>query len=105
MNIFSAVLLGSYVFKLSDDKKAVDHRTMLNLYIDGGLHVRVFWRHGSQLSISYRGNRCLVGFHCISLHVGNQPTLSVKLDNHQVMHTDCLFSLNSFARPATSDSL
>nr|POF00434.1 cytochrome p450 [Quercus suber] len=47
MKIFSTVLLGCHVFKLSDDKKAVDYRTMLNLHIDGGLHVRVFWRHGS----------------------------------------------------------
>ncbi|KAK7847847.1 cytochrome p450 704c1, partial [Quercus suber] len=40
--IFSTVLLGCYVFKLSDDKKAIDYRTMLNLHIDRGLHVRVF---------------------------------------------------------------
>ncbi|XP_004229915.3 cytochrome P450 704C1-like [Solanum lycopersicum] len=44
MKIFSAVLLSYFVFKLSDDKKAINYRTMINLHIDGGLHVRVFRR-------------------------------------------------------------
>ncbi|XP_006339779.2 cytochrome P450 704C1-like [Solanum tuberosum] len=44
MKIFSAVLLRYFVFKLSDDKKAINYRTMINLHIDGGLHVRVFRR-------------------------------------------------------------
>ncbi|XP_049385796.1 cytochrome P450 704C1-like [Solanum stenotomum] len=44
MKIFSAVLLHYFVFKLSDDKKAINYRTMINLHIDGGLHVRVFRR-------------------------------------------------------------
>ncbi|XP_059312720.1 cytochrome P450 704C1-like isoform X1 [Lycium ferocissimum] len=44
MKIFSAVLLRYFVFKLSDDKKTVNYRTMINLHIDGGLHVRVFHR-------------------------------------------------------------
>ncbi|XP_057499251.1 cytochrome P450 704C1-like [Actinidia eriantha] len=44
MKIFSAVLLPSFVFKLGDDKKAVNYRTMINLHIDGGLHVRAFRR-------------------------------------------------------------
>ncbi|KAG5538520.1 hypothetical protein RHGRI_019185 [Rhododendron griersonianum] len=46
MKIFSAVLLGFFVFKLGDDKKAVNYRTMINLHIDGGLHVRAFCRLG-----------------------------------------------------------
>lgn len=46
MKIFSAVLLGFFVFKLGDDKKAVNYRTMINLHIDGGLHVRAFSRLG-----------------------------------------------------------
>ncbi|XP_006339778.1 cytochrome P450 704C1-like [Solanum tuberosum] len=44
MKIFSAVLLHYFVFELSDDKKAINYRTMINLHIDGGLHVRVFRR-------------------------------------------------------------
>ncbi|KAH0731217.1 hypothetical protein KY290_002245 [Solanum tuberosum] len=44
MKIFSAVLLRYFVFKLSDNKKAINYRTMINLHIDGGLHVRVFRR-------------------------------------------------------------
>ncbi|KAM3397580.1 hypothetical protein P3S68_001093 [Capsicum galapagoense] len=44
MKIFSAVLLRYFVFKLSDDKKTVNYKTMINLHIDGGLHVRVFHR-------------------------------------------------------------
>lgn len=44
MKIFAAVLLRFFVFKLSDDEKAVNYRTMINLHIDGGLHIRVFQR-------------------------------------------------------------
>ncbi|KAH0768127.1 hypothetical protein KY285_003998 [Solanum tuberosum] len=44
MKIFSAVLLSYFVFKLSDDKKTINYRTMTNLHIDGGLHARVFRR-------------------------------------------------------------
>ncbi|KAH7863137.1 hypothetical protein Vadar_013771 [Vaccinium darrowii] len=44
MKIFSAVLLGFFMFKLSDDKNVVNYRTMINLHIDGGLHVRAFCR-------------------------------------------------------------
>ncbi|CAN4125729.1 unnamed protein product [Withania somnifera] len=44
MKIFSAVLLRYYVFRLSDEKKTVNYRTMINLHIDEGLHVRVFHR-------------------------------------------------------------
>ncbi|KAJ9168550.1 hypothetical protein P3X46_020056 [Hevea brasiliensis] len=45
MKIFSAVLLGSFIFKLSDEKKAVNYRTMINLHVDGGLHVCAFHRY------------------------------------------------------------
>ncbi|PHU29247.1 CytochromeC1 [Capsicum chinense] len=44
MKIFSAVLLRYFVFKLSDDKKTVNYRTMISLQIEGGLHVDVFHR-------------------------------------------------------------
>lgn len=44
MKIFSAVLLLCFIFKLKDDKKAVHYKTMINLFIDGGLHVCVFHR-------------------------------------------------------------
>ena len=44
IKIFSAVLLRYFVFKLGDEKKKVTYRTMLNLYVDGGLHVRAFHR-------------------------------------------------------------
>ncbi|XAR54113.1 Abieta-7,13-dien-18-ol hydroxylase [Bertholletia excelsa] len=45
MKIFSAVLLGCFVFRLSDEKKVVNYRTMINLHIDGGLHVLAFHRY------------------------------------------------------------
>ncbi|KAG8363408.1 hypothetical protein BUALT_Bualt19G0019200 [Buddleja alternifolia] len=44
MKIFSSVLLRFFIFKLSDEKKKVNYRTMLNLRIDGELNVRVFHR-------------------------------------------------------------
>ncbi|KAL4361378.1 hypothetical protein GQ457_04G032270 [Hibiscus cannabinus] len=44
MKIFSAVLLRCFVFKLSDENRTVTYRTMINLHIDGGLHVRAFHR-------------------------------------------------------------
>ncbi|KAK2991365.1 hypothetical protein RJ640_024038, partial [Escallonia rubra] len=44
MKIFSAVLIACFKFKLSDDKKAVNYRTMINLHIDGGLQIRAFHR-------------------------------------------------------------
>lgn len=46
MKIFSAILLGSYIFKLSDEKKPITYRTMLSLHIDGGLHLRASPRPG-----------------------------------------------------------
>ncbi|KAL5571498.1 hypothetical protein UlMin_021095, partial [Ulmus minor] len=45
LKIFAAVLLSCFVFKLSDEKKVVNYRTMINLHIDEGLEVRVFNRH------------------------------------------------------------
>ncbi|KAK9143644.1 hypothetical protein Syun_013044 [Stephania yunnanensis] len=44
MKIFSAVLLGCFTFKLCDEKRPVNYRTMINLHIDGGLHLRAFPR-------------------------------------------------------------
>ncbi|KAK9293083.1 hypothetical protein L1049_021067 [Liquidambar formosana] len=51
MKIFSAVLLGGFMFKLSDEKKTVNYKTMLTLHIDGGLHLCAFrrLRHGSPI--------------------------------------------------------
>lgn len=46
MKILSAVLLGSFRFKLSDEKKDVNYRMMINLHIDGGLHLRAYRRLG-----------------------------------------------------------
>ncbi|GFP98381.1 cytochrome p450 704c1 [Phtheirospermum japonicum] len=40
MKVFSAVLLSAFSFKLADEKKPVNYRTMLTLQIDGGLHLR-----------------------------------------------------------------
>ncbi|KAL6131934.1 hypothetical protein ACLB2K_070307 [Fragaria x ananassa] len=39
MKIFSAVLLRYYTFKLNENKIGVNYRTMINLYIDGGIYV------------------------------------------------------------------
>ncbi|MCD7445866.1 hypothetical protein HAX54_015590 [Datura stramonium] len=47
MKIFSAVLLGTFKFKLSDEQKRVKYRTMLTLHIDGGLHL-----HASLLKLN-----------------------------------------------------
>ncbi|KAL3536921.1 hypothetical protein ACH5RR_000287 [Cinchona calisaya] len=46
MKIFAAVLLHYFVFKMGDDRKAVNYRTMINLQIDGGLHILAFHRLG-----------------------------------------------------------
>ncbi|KAM7512061.1 hypothetical protein LguiB_010936 [Lonicera macranthoides] len=46
MKIFSAALIGCFMFKLGDETKPVNYRTMINLHIDGGLHVRAFHRIG-----------------------------------------------------------
>ncbi|KAK4476533.1 hypothetical protein RD792_015689 [Penstemon davidsonii] len=42
MKIVTAVLCRSFIFRLSDEKRAVKYRTMINLHIDGGLSVRAF---------------------------------------------------------------
>ncbi|KAJ6722790.1 CYTOCHROME P450 [Salix koriyanagi] len=47
MKIFAAVLLGSFIFKLADEKKPVNYRTMINLHVDGGLHVYALHRHST----------------------------------------------------------
>uniref|UniRef100_M1DCB7 Cytochrome P450 monooxygenase n=1 Tax=Solanum tuberosum TaxID=4113 RepID=M1DCB7_SOLTU len=47
MKITAAVLMQFFVFKLSDDTKPVNYKTMLQLHIDGGLHVRAFRRINS----------------------------------------------------------
>ncbi|CAI9771861.1 unnamed protein product [Fraxinus pennsylvanica] len=44
MKVFAAVLLSVFSFKLNDEKKAVNYRTMLTLQIDGGLHLRAAHR-------------------------------------------------------------
>ncbi|KAK4748373.1 hypothetical protein SAY87_014959 [Trapa incisa] len=44
MKIFSALLVRCFVFKLADENRPVNYRTMINLHIDGGLPVRVFHR-------------------------------------------------------------
>lgn len=46
MKIFSAVLLSSYIFKLTDETKVVTYKTMVTLPIDGGLHVHASPRLG-----------------------------------------------------------
>ncbi|KAL6127819.1 hypothetical protein ACLB2K_071180 [Fragaria x ananassa] len=51
MKIFSAVLLGTYIFKMSDENKNVNYKSMFTLHIDGGLYVHASPRfeHGRQL--------------------------------------------------------
>lgn len=44
MKIFAAVLLRFFVFKLSDEKKVVEYKTMLTLHIDQGLRLHAFQR-------------------------------------------------------------
>ncbi|GMH22503.1 hypothetical protein Nepgr_024346 [Nepenthes gracilis] len=44
MKIFSVVLLAGFAFKLGNEEKPVNYRTMINLHMDGGLHVRAFYR-------------------------------------------------------------
>lgn len=45
MKIFAAVLVTSFTFKLADEKKPVNYRTMINLHVDGGLHVFALHRN------------------------------------------------------------
>ncbi|KAL6580489.1 hypothetical protein OROMI_008513 [Orobanche minor] len=40
MKVFAAVLLSAFSFRLDDESKPVNYRTMLTLQIDGGLHLR-----------------------------------------------------------------
>ncbi|KAL3834552.1 hypothetical protein ACJIZ3_009288 [Penstemon smallii] len=39
MKVFASVLLSAFSFKMADENKAVNYRTMLTLHIDGGLHL------------------------------------------------------------------
>ncbi|KAL8554390.1 hypothetical protein ACS0TY_002540 [Phlomoides rotata] len=50
MKILSAVLLKLFVFRLSDERKAVKYRTMINLHVDGGLVLCAFPRLGLEHS-------------------------------------------------------
>ncbi|KAM2691868.1 hypothetical protein EV2_006221 [Malus domestica] len=44
MFIFSAVLLGSFIFKLKEENKVARYTTKVTLHIDGGLHVHASLR-------------------------------------------------------------
>ncbi|RXI08519.1 hypothetical protein DVH24_022663 [Malus domestica] len=44
--IFSAVLLGSFIFKLSEENKVAHYTTKVTLHIDGGLYVHASPRFG-----------------------------------------------------------
>ncbi|KAM5557181.1 cytochrome P450 704C1-like [Rosa sericea] len=44
LKIFSAMLISNYIFKVTDEKKVVNYKTMVTLHIDGGLHVDAFPR-------------------------------------------------------------
>ncbi|OVA20921.1 Cytochrome P450 [Macleaya cordata] len=44
MKIFAAILLGCFSFKLADESKPVNYRTMLNLHIDDGLYLQASHR-------------------------------------------------------------
>ncbi|XP_011034662.1 PREDICTED: cytochrome P450 704C1-like [Populus euphratica] len=47
MKIFAAVLVAIFTFKLADEKKPVNYRTMINLHVDGGLHVFALHRNST----------------------------------------------------------
>ncbi|KAL9385564.1 hypothetical protein Peur_022574 [Populus x canadensis] len=47
MKIFAAVLVANFTFKLADEKKPVNYRTMINLHVDGGLHVFALHRNST----------------------------------------------------------
>ncbi|KAD4178079.1 hypothetical protein E3N88_26670 [Mikania micrantha] len=38
MKVFASILLGCFIFKLCDENKTANYKTMLNLHIDGGLN-------------------------------------------------------------------
>ncbi|KAJ9561236.1 hypothetical protein OSB04_006396 [Centaurea solstitialis] len=44
MKILSSILLGCFVFKLSDENKVMHYKTSVNLLMDGPLHICVFKR-------------------------------------------------------------
>lgn len=45
MKVFASVLLSAFSFKLADECKPVNYRTILTLQIDGGLHLRAVLRN------------------------------------------------------------
>ncbi|KAK4489493.1 hypothetical protein RD792_005302 [Penstemon davidsonii] len=45
MKVFASVLLSAFSFKMADENKAVNYRTMLTLQIDGGLYLLASRRH------------------------------------------------------------
>ncbi|XP_024967854.1 cytochrome P450 704C1-like isoform X2 [Cynara cardunculus var. scolymus] len=47
MKIFSSILLGCFVFKLSDENKIPKYKTTINLQIDGPMHICVSKRYGA----------------------------------------------------------
>ncbi|XP_024967532.1 cytochrome P450 704C1-like [Cynara cardunculus var. scolymus] len=55
MKIFSSILLGCFAFKLSDESKIPHYRTMINLQMDGPLHISVSKRYGADKSESNNG--------------------------------------------------
>uniref|UniRef100_A0A7N2LRQ1 Cytochrome P450 n=1 Tax=Quercus lobata TaxID=97700 RepID=A0A7N2LRQ1_QUELO len=46
MKIFLAILLGCFEFKMPNENRTVNYRTMINLHIDGGLEIGAFHRRG-----------------------------------------------------------
>uniref|UniRef100_A0A7N2MII0 Cytochrome P450 n=1 Tax=Quercus lobata TaxID=97700 RepID=A0A7N2MII0_QUELO len=46
MKIFSAVLLGCFEFKVANENRTVNYRTIINLHIDGGLEIGAFHKCG-----------------------------------------------------------
>ncbi|KAI3770248.1 hypothetical protein L6452_01375 [Arctium lappa] len=55
MKIFSSILLGCFAFKLSDENKIPHYRTMINLQMDGPLHIYVSKRYGADKSENSTG--------------------------------------------------
>ncbi|KAJ0860235.1 putative abieta-7,13-dien-18-ol hydroxylase [Helianthus annuus] len=53
LKILSSVLLGWFVFKLSNENKVPQYRTSINLHVDGPLQVYVFHRSGFQNPSTY----------------------------------------------------
>ncbi|KVI10953.1 cytochrome P450 [Cynara cardunculus var. scolymus] len=56
MKIFSSILLGCFVFKLSDENKIPKYKTTINLQIDGPMHICVSKRYGNIYGFSLKSN-------------------------------------------------